>query len=70
MYTFYPVYVCEDFEVGNGILTIWGAKQVAQVKSEEDFNKVVEILKVVPNAIICPDLFHNRQDFSIVLFED
>ena len=26
----YSVYVCEDFEVGNGILTIWEDKEVAK----------------------------------------
>ena len=69
----YSVYVCEDFEVGNGILTIWEAKEVAKVKDLDGFNRVNEILisesGILPNGIICPDLFHNSEFFDIILFE-
>jgi hypothetical protein len=69
----HSVYICEDFEVGNGILTIWEAKEVGKVKDMDGYNKLYEILisetGVLPNAIICPDLFHNSEFFNIILFE-
>jgi hypothetical protein len=69
----YSVYVCEDFEVGNGILTIWEAKEVAKVRDLDGFNRVNEILisesGILPNGIICPDLFDNSEFFNIILFE-
>ena len=69
----YSVYVCEDFEVGNGILTIWDAKEVAKVKDLDGFNRVNEILisesGILPNGIICPDLFDNSELIDIILFE-
>ena len=69
----YSVYVCEDFEVGNGILTIWEAKEVAKVRDLDGFNRVNEILisesGILPSAIICPDLFDNSKFFDIILFE-
>ena len=69
----HSVYICEDFEVGNGILTIWDAKEVAKVKDLDGFNRVNEILisesGILPNSIICPDLFHNSEFFDIILFE-
>ena len=42
----HSVYICEDFEVGNGILTIWDAKEVAKVKDIDGFNRISEILKI------------------------
>ena len=69
----YSVYVCEDFEVGNGILTIWEAKEVAKVRDLDGFNRVNEILisesGILPNGIICPDLFDNSEFFNIIIFE-
>jgi hypothetical protein len=69
----YSVYVCEDFEVGNGILTIWDAKEVAKVKDQDGFNRVNEIIisesGILPNGIICPDLFDNSEFFDIIIFE-
>ena len=69
----YSVYVCEDFEVGNGILTIWEAKEVAKVRDLDGFNRVNEILisesGILPNGIICPDLFDNSEFFDVILFE-
>ena len=69
----YSVYICEDFEVGNGILTIWEAKEVAKVRDLDGFNRVNEILisesGILPNGIICPDLFDNSEFFNIILFE-
>jgi hypothetical protein len=69
----HSVYICEDFEIGNGILTIWEAKEVGKVKDMDGYNRLYEILisetGVLPNAIICPNLFHNSEDFDIILFE-
>ena len=69
----HSVYTCEDFKVGNGILTIWEAKEVGKVKDEEGYKRLYDILTtecgILPNAIICPNLFHNYESFDVILFE-
>ena len=67
----FEVYICEDYEVGNGVLTIWDAKLIGKVQDEEGFKRLYEMHSkpTLPNAIICPDLFHNREQFNIITFE-
>ena len=62
----YSVYICEDFEIGNNILTIYDAKEIGKVEDIKGFNRLNE---KIPNAIICPELFHNREQFNIIIFE-
>ena len=64
----FPVYVCEDFEIDDSIMTIWDAKLVAQVDSIENYREVYKILmdnSPLPNAIICSGL----SEGLIVLFK-
>jgi hypothetical protein len=67
----FEVYICDNYEVGNGILTIWEAKLIGKVKDEDGFNKLYEMHSspTVPSAIICPDLSHNQEQFDIISFE-
>jgi hypothetical protein len=70
----YPVYVCENFEVKNNILTIWDAKEVAKVSNGSDFNKVTQMIDyntqmIDYNSIICPDLYLQDRNVDIILFK-
>jgi hypothetical protein len=67
----FEVYICDNFEVGNGVLTIWEAKLIGKVKDEIGFNILYNMHSspTVPNAIICPDLFYNKEEFDIISFE-
>jgi len=67
----YDVYICDNYEVGNGVLTIWEPELIGKVQDEEGFNRLYEMHSndTVPSAIICPDLFHNREQFGIITFE-
>ena len=63
----HSVYKCEDFEFRNGVLTIWDAKEVAKVRTVEDFNLVGDMIKY--DAIICPGLLHKDDEVRLILFE-
>ena len=67
------IYKCDDFNIDNGVLTIWGAELIGMVSSAEDFNQVYEIFckgkKILPNALICPTLYCQGRGINVVVFE-
>ena len=63
----HSVYKCEDFEFNNGVLTIWKAKEVAKVRTVEDFNLVGDMIEY--NAIVCPGLLDKADEVRLILFE-
>lgn len=63
----HSVYKCEDFEFRNGVLTIWDAKEVAKVRTVDDFNLVSNIVEY--NAIVCPGLLDKADEVRLILFE-
>jgi hypothetical protein len=67
----FDVYLCDNYEVGNGILTIWEPELIGRVRDVEGFEKLREmhIDRTISGAMICPELFHNREQFSIISFE-
>lgn len=62
----HSVYICENYEVNDDTLTIWGAKEVAKVDNETGFRRVMDLVKY--NAIICPDIYQMRYEIKIILF--
>lgn len=67
----FDVYVCDEFEVGNGVLTIWNSKLIGKVEDEKGLERLRGWApgRIKSGKIICPDLFHNREQFSIISFE-
>lgn len=63
----HSVYKCEDFEFNDGVLTIWKAKEIAKVRTVEDFNLVSEMIEY--NAIVCPGLLDKVGDVNIIRFK-
>jgi len=67
------IYKCEDFNVENGILTIYEAELIGMVNGVDDFNKVYEIFckgkGILPNALICPALYCEQKGINMVVFE-
>jgi hypothetical protein len=69
----YSIYVCDDFHYENKVLTIYQSTEVAQIETFEQYSIVYTILmsqSPIPNAIICPELFKQKNDFNIILFEN
>ena len=73
MKIFYEVYVCDDYEVGNGVLTIWNGSIIGMVSNEVAFKEFYDMYVIktnkMPNAIICPGLFHNKNQYDIIILE-
>ena len=67
----FDVYVCDEFEVGNGVLTIWNSKLIGKVQGEYSLERLQKMApgRTKSGKIICPDLIHNREQFSIISFE-
>jgi hypothetical protein len=67
------IYKCEDFTIENGVLTIWGAELIGMVKDTNGFNKVYETFckgkGILPNALICPELYCEQRGIDLVIFE-
>lgn len=67
------IYKCEDFDINEGVLTIWGAELIGMAKGVEDFNMVYKLFckgkAIVPNGIICPALFCEQRGINLVVFE-
>ena len=69
------IYKCEDFstEVHEGVLTIWGAELIGMAEGVEDFNRVYEFfckgMGILPNGIICPELYCEQRVIKLVIFE-
>jgi hypothetical protein len=63
----YPVYVCDDFKIVDGVLTIWNPKEVGKVKSSHDFWVLSNLIKY--DSIVCPDLYLQDNVVGIVLFQ-
>ena len=67
------IYRCEDFNIDREVLTIWGAELIGMAKSVEDFNRVYEIFcqsqGILPNGLICPELYCEQRGINIVVFE-
>ena len=63
----HSVYKCKDFEFNDGILTIWNAKEVAKVRTVEDFNLVGDMIEF--DAIVCPGVLDEVDKVNIILFK-
>jgi hypothetical protein len=67
------IYKCEDFNIDDRVLTIWGAELIGMAKSVEDFNQVYKIFckgkKILPNGLICPALYCQGRGINMVVFE-
>jgi hypothetical protein len=63
----HSVYVCDNFEVEDNILTIWNAKEIAKVSGINTFNKVTQMVDY--DSIVCPGLYLRDKDIDIILFK-
>jgi hypothetical protein len=67
------IYKCDDFNIDNGVLTIWGAELIGMANSVDDFNQVYEIFckdgQILPNGLICPALYCKQRGINMVVFK-
>ena len=55
----HEVFICEDYDVVNGILVMLNAKLIGRVDSVSAFNTLTGLVKY--DAIVCPDLFTDAE---------
>jgi len=56
---FHPVYKCDDYDFNDGVLIIYKAELVAQIKNITDW-AVVETLTGMYDVMICPNMFTDK----------
>ena len=68
------VYICEDYQIEDGTLFIWGSKLIGMVNDNSGFNTLYdEYIKVngsMPNGIVCPDIYCKERGINICVFKD
>ena len=64
----HSIYKCEDYEIHDKILFIWDAEEVAKVKDLDGYSDFLENTGGRYNAIICPGLYKDTEDFDSIRF--
>ena len=59
----HEVFICEDYNVKDGILIMLNATLLGRVDSISAFNRLTALTNY--NAIVCPDLFTDVQGVKI-----
>jgi hypothetical protein len=59
----HEVFICEDYDVKDGILVMLNATLIGKVDSISAFNRLTTLTNY--NAIVCPDLFTDVVDKKI-----
>jgi hypothetical protein len=53
---FHPVYKCDDYDFNNGVLTIYNAQLVAQIKTLTDWETISQHTEMY-DVMICPSMY-------------
>ncbi len=66
----YPVYKCEDYDFNDGVLIIYNAELVAQIRNTTDWDTVSSHVGMY-DAMICPSMYKDHNGFTadIVIFK-
>jgi len=67
---FHPVYKCDDYDFNDGVLTIYNAELVAQIKDIKEWDAVSSHVGMY-DAMICPSMFRDEKGNvpDIVIFK-
>jgi hypothetical protein len=67
---FHPVYKCDDYDFNDGVLIIYNAELVAQIKNITDWDTVSAHVGMY-DAMICPSMYkdHNGNTANIIIFK-
>jgi len=67
---FHLVYKCDDYDFNDGVLIIYNAELVAQIKNITDWDTVSSHVGMY-DAMICPSMYkdHNGNTADIVIFK-
>jgi hypothetical protein len=67
---FHPVYKCDDYDFNDGVLIIYNAELVAQIKNITDWDTVSSHVGMY-DTMICPSMYkdHNGNTADIVIFK-
>jgi hypothetical protein len=66
----YPVYKCDDYDFNDGVLIIYKAELVGQIKNITDWDTVSRHIGMY-DAMICPSMYKDRNGNTadIVIFK-
>ena len=66
----HPIYKCDDYDFNDGLLTIYNAELVGQVRDITRWSVIEEHVGVY-DAMICPSMYkdHNDNTASTVIFK-
>lgn len=66
----HPIYKCEDYDFNDGILIIYNAELVGQVRDITDWDTVSNYVGMY-DAMICPNMFRDKDGntANIVVFK-
>ena len=64
------VYKCDDYDFNDGVLVLYNAKLIAQIKNITEWS-VMEAHTGMYDIMICPDMFEdvNGNKVNIVIFK-
>ena len=67
---FHPVYKCDDYDFNDGVLIIYKAELVAQIKNITDWDTVSKHVEIY-DAMICPSMYKDTFDNTadIIIFK-
>jgi hypothetical protein len=67
---FHPVYKCDDYDFNDGVLIIYNAELVAQIKNITDWETISSHVGMY-DTMICPNMFTDKDGnkANIVIFK-